>query len=275
MKLPFEKVTPHEEVLREYFAEFEFPADTQPLDRPVCIMLFTNRSGSSLVSEHMRATPLFTGFGEPLNSRWVIDRCEREGLKTFPEYLRFEARRLLTEKPGAVLGMKASYGQAMMLMRSGAVPEFFNDVRWVVIQRDDLLSQAVSFSIADQTKQWHSFDDGEQDAPVYAYEDIKRRLQGFSHAYMAINSFCAVFDIHPYRITYDDFARDPAAGARQLAAYLGVDDVAIDPGRLQMERQRDRFSAQFRQRFIADYQAAVRLAAAPGGDDSGDEVAPE
>jgi LPS sulfotransferase NodH len=264
--LPFEKISPHEKELREYFARFDVPADTTPLGQPVCIMLFTNRSGSSLVSEHMRSTPHFTGFGEPLNYRWVIDRSEQEGLTSFADYLRFESDRLYRHKPGALLGLKASYGQAMMLMRSGAVPGFFDDVRWVVIQRDDLLSQAVSFAIADQTKQWHSFDSGEPVDPVYDYEDIRRRLQGFAHSYMAINSFCASFDIRPYRIIYDEFARDPKAGTSNLAAYLGVADVSIDADSLQMERQRNRFSAQFRRQFISDYQSRMRSTGTPGGE---------
>lgn len=266
MLLPFEQISPHEKELREYFARFDVPAGTAPLGQPFCIMLFTNRSGSSLVSEHMRSTPQFTGFGEPLNYRWVIDCCEREGLTSFADYLRFETDRLYLRKPGALQGMKASFGQAMMLMRSGAIPGFFDDVRWVVIQRDDLLSQAVSFAIADQTRQWHSFDNAAPVEPVYDYEDIRRRLQGFAHSYMAINTFCASFDIHPYRIIYDEFARDPQAGARNLAAYLGVDEVTIDADRLQMERQRNRFSALFRRQFISDYQSRMRSTGAAGGE---------
>lgn len=257
MRLPFEKESTHEKKLREYFSGITVPADIGALNKPVCIMLFTNRSGSSLVSEHMRSATQFTGFGEPLNAKWVIDRCEREQLSSFGDYLRWETDRLYQHKPGALLGMKASYGQAMMLMRSGAIPAFFNDVRWVVIQRDDLLSQAVSFAIADQTKQWHSFDSGKPVEPVYDYQDIRRRLQGFSHSYMAINMFCTVFRIRPYRIVYDEFARDPVTGARALARYLGVDDVTIDSEALQMERQRNSFSAEFRQRFLADYQAGL------------------
>jgi len=270
VKLPFEKVSPHESKLREYFAEFDVPADTGALNKPVCIMLFTNRSGSSLVSEHMRSTLQFTGFGEPLNSSWIIDRCEREHLTSFADYLRWETRRLYTHKPGTLLGMKASYGQAMMLMRSGAIPVFFDDVRWVVIERQDLLSQAVSFSIADQTKQWHSFDSGKPAEPVYDYQDIRRRLQGFALSYMAINMFCTVFDIRPYRISYDVFSRDPMAGARALAGYLGVDDVTFDTEVLQMERQRNSFSVEFRQRFLADYQAGLGSSGSLGGEDRAD-----
>ena len=267
MKFPFEKVSAHEQKLRDYFAAFDVPADTRALNKPVCIMLFTNRSGSSLVSEHMRSTPQFTGFGEPLNAKWIIDRCEREGLTSFSEYLHWETARLYRHKPEALLGMKASYGQAMMLMRSGAIPRFFDDVRWVVVQRDDLLSQAVSFAIADQTKQWHSFDSGRPVDPVYDYQDIRRRLHGFAHSSMAINMFCSFFDIRPYRIVYDQFARDPVAGTRAFASYLGVDEVTIDFEALQMERQRDSFSAGFRRRFLQEYRASIASVAVYAGED--------
>ena len=270
MILPFEKVSPHEEKLRDYFASFDVPADTRALSKPVCMMLFTNRSGSSLVSEHMRSAPQFTGFGEPLNAKWIIDRCEREQLTTFADYLRWETDRLYRHQPGGLLGMKASYGQAMMLMRSGAIPTFFDDVRWVVIQRDDLLAQAVSFAIADQTKQWHSFDSGRPVEPVYDFQDIRRRLQGFAHSYMAINMFCAAFEIRPYRIIYDEFARDPVAGARGLASYLGVEEVTIDSQALQMKPQRNSFSAEFRKRFLADYQASLGRAATLTEEDGAD-----
>jgi LPS sulfotransferase NodH len=270
MKLPFEKVTRHEVKLREYFAEFEVPADTEALNKPVCIMLFTNRSGSSLVSEHMRTTHQFAGFGEPLNSRWIIDRCERENLTSFTDYLRWQTGRHYRRKPGALLGMKASYGQAMMLMRSRAIPVFFDDVRWVVIEREDLLSQAVSFSIADQTKQWRSFDGGNAVDPVYNYQSIRRRLQGFALSNIANNMFCTVFDIRPYRIVYEEFARDPVAGARALAGYLGVDEVTIDSEVLQMKPQRTSFNVEFRQRFLADYQAGLGSSGSLAGDDEAD-----
>ncbi len=258
MLLPFEKVSPHERNLREYLDTFELPAGGPPLGRPVCIMLFTNRSGSSLVSEHMRASPRFTGFGEPLNFQWIRDRCEKEGLRSFGDYLRFESNRLHSEKPGAIMGMKASYGQAMMLLRSGAIPHLFDDVRWVVIQRQDLLAQAISYAIADQTKRWHSFDTGEAVEPVYDFDDIKRRLQGFAHSYMAINTFCATFEIQPYRLRYEEFSRDPVAGAKKLAAWLGVKRMKLDKSLVQMARQRNRDSTLFRERFARDLRESLQ-----------------
>ncbi|MEM9152791.1 MAG: Stf0 family sulfotransferase [Cyanobacteria bacterium P01_F01_bin.3] len=219
----------------------------------------------------MRASEQFTGFGEPLNKNWVLERCERENLTTFADYLSWETNRLYEHKPGSVLGLKASYGQAMMLMRSMAIPRFFDDVRWVLIQREDLLSQAISFAIADQTKQWHSFDKTDGREPVYDFKDIRRRLQGFANSHMAINLFCSVFQIRPYRVIYDEFARKPLAGAKALAAHLGVKRARFDLSELQMKKQRNRFSDEFRERFLHDYreQLSVGNMSDIGGTDSG------
>ena len=138
MQITFDQVGLHEAELRRYFKQFEVTSDIKPLGRPVVIMLFTNRSGSSLVSEHLRATSCFTGLGEPLNYKLVKERCEQENLKSFPEYMQWLVESM--SRFGAMYGFKASFDQAMMLVRAGIIPRYFDDVRWVLIQRDDILS---------------------------------------------------------------------------------------------------------------------------------------
>ena len=134
-----EKRGPHEEQLRKFCEPFEVPVGTSPCDQPVCIMLFSNRSGSSLISEHMRASPYFGGFGEPLNYQFVIEKSTRDGTRSFLQYLQnVHHHHAGTDK---MFGMKASVDQALMLMRAGVIPEYYRDVRWVLIERSDLVAQ--------------------------------------------------------------------------------------------------------------------------------------
>lgn len=255
MQINFDRVGLHEAELRNYFSEFNLPPDARPVEGPVCILLFTNRSGSSLVSEYLRATGCFTGMGEPLNHKLVIERSDQEQLASFPEYLRWVYERM--QREGAMYGLKASFDQAMMLLRAGIIPGYFQDVRWVTIQRHDILSQAVSFSIAAQTKQWHSHKGERQSEPVYDFEHIRRRVQTLAQAYAAINSFCAVLGIEPYRINYEEFCADPIPAAEALAAHLGFPGARVDPARLKMRKQRDETNARFRERFIEDFRASL------------------
>jgi LPS sulfotransferase NodH len=255
MKFDFEKPGAHEKALRNYFAEFDFPAEVEPLNSPICIMVFVNRSGSSLICEYMRATGRFTGFGEPLNYDLVIERSKRLGINTFAGYLQWLHKNVYKED--AMFGMKASCDQVMMLLRSGAIPKYFNEVRWVFIQRSDIVSQAVSFSIAAQTKKWTSFQSGNEVEPGYYFKDIKNRVSAISQAYTAMHALFALLDIQPLRITYEEFVADPELGTRRFAEYLGARDVAVDKSMLRMESQSGTLNSEYREEFVAEFLASL------------------
>ena len=249
------RVSDHERILRKYFSAFDIPDDCPRVDEPVCILLFTNRSGSSLICEYLRATNRFYGFGEPLNHKLVIRSSEREHITSLADYLRWEMEHLRRE--GCMFGMKAGYGQAMMLVRSGAIPRFFKDIRWVMVRRKDILAQAISFSIANQTKQWSSKMQGKGQMVEYRFEDIQKRLKGLSRAYDAMNAFCSLQDIEPYRIDYDDFVANPRKGGAQLASYLGVTRVVFDEAVLTMREQRKNMNQEFRDNFVKQYRGPL------------------
>ena len=111
MTLLLEQPGPHEEQLRAFCEPFEVPADAAPSDKPICIMLFSNRSGSSLISEHMRASPYFGGFGEPLNYKFVTEQMSKDGEKSFLGYLQKVHRQHADEHK--LFGMKASGARAL------------------------------------------------------------------------------------------------------------------------------------------------------------------
>jgi LPS sulfotransferase NodH len=251
-----EQAGPHEHELRAFCDPFEIPQDTAPYDKPACIMLFTNRSGSSLISEHMRASPYFGGFGEPLNHQFVKEQSVRRSTTSFLEYLQNVQRQHTAN--GELFGMKASVDQALMLMRSRVIPDYYNDVRWVLIERRDIVAQAISMYFAGQSKQWRSDQEGKAAIePEYDFERLRLQVQMLSQRYVAMKSFCAVFGIEPYRITYEDFAVDPLAGAQALAAHLGVSNAAIDSSKVSTRQQRGDRNADFIQRFLTDYRASI------------------
>ena len=256
MRFLLEQAGQHEEKLREFCEPFALPADTEPYDKPVCIMLFSNRSGSSLISEHLRASPFFGGFGEPLNYKYVTELMHRYGDKSFPAYL----QRMHNEHaPGEeIYGMKASVDQALMLMRAHIIPHYYRDVRWVLIERRDLVAQAISMFFAGQSKQWRSDQAaGSNPEPIYDFEKIRMQVQALSQRYTAMRSFCAVFGIKPYRIVYEEFSRDPLVGAQSLAAHLGVPNADIDESKVSTRVQRNDRSAEFRERFLDEYRASI------------------
>lgn len=250
---PLEQPGTHETKLREEIEQFDLPQSVEPCPQPVTIILFTNRSGSSMVAEHLRATGRFRGMGEPLNTPRVLAMMARDGLDSFHGYLRSRVERELSAD--SMFGLKASLQQVMMLWRAGVIPGYFGDIRWVFAQRRDLVAQAVSFEIATQTRQWESFGDGTGEQPEYRFERLRKKVTALAMQNAAINAYFAVMDIQPQRVIYEDFCQDPPGATASLAASLGMDGAEVDNAQLRRELQRDDTNAVFCARFRQDYQA--------------------
>ena len=93
-KPTLEQKSVHEEKLRDYFSAFHLPKSTVALDRPVCIMLFTNRSRSNAIGDYLRASLRFTGFAESLNYRRILKHAEQNKLREFATYLQWEVSQI-------------------------------------------------------------------------------------------------------------------------------------------------------------------------------------
>jgi trehalose 2-sulfotransferase len=241
----------HEEKLRDYFSSFELPESNVALERPVCIMLFTNRSGSNAIGEYLRASHRFTGFAESFNYRRILKHSEQNKFNGFDAYLQWQVSRL--ERDKAIIGMKASVDQAMMLYHCGAIPHYFSNIHWLLVQRNDVLSQAISFSIAAQTNQWTAGKKSGNEQATYNFSDIKRRVEKLTDAYAQMNAFCAMLGIEPHRVIYEDFIRDPQRYTRDIAAAMNINEIEFDESRLTMRVQRDDTNRRFKEQFIADY----------------------
>jgi LPS sulfotransferase NodH len=258
---PLEQPGPQELKLREAIDQFDLPESAQPCPQPVTIILFTNRSGSSMVAEHLRATGRFRGMGEPLNPDRVLTMMARDGLDSFHGYLRSRVEREPTD--ASMFGLKASLQQVMMLWRAGVIPHYFRDVRWVFVQRRDLVAQAASFDIATQTRQWESFATSSGAQPQYGFERMRKKLTALTMQNASINAYFAVMGIQPQRVLYEEFCEDPLQSTTELAARLGMEGAVVDPAKLRRERQRDDINAGFCDNFRRDYRAWL-LARQPG-----------
>ena len=243
----------HQEKLTAHFKDLKLPDDARSFDNPVCIMLFTNRSGSNVLGEYLRATHQFSGFVEALNYRRVIKYSQQNGLSSFFDYLTWQVSRL--HEDDKITGIKASVDQAEMLFQSNAIPGYFDKVHWVMVQRDDTLAQAISFSIAAQTRQWTSNDTPPSADPVYNFEDIQRRVEMLCDEQAQINVFCAMRGIAPIRVTYEEFTANPKGSALSIADHMGIEGPSFDETIVTLRPQSDGRNEEFRARFIEDYAA--------------------
>lgn len=243
----------HQEKLTAHFKDLKLPDDARSFGSPVCIMLFTNRSGSNLLGEYLRATHQFTGFVEAFNYRRVIKYSEKRRLESFFEYLQWQFPQL--SEGDKVVGVKASVDQAEMLYQCNAIPGYLDKVHWVMVQRNDTLAQAISLSIAAQTLQWTANDPSVSVDPVYSFEDIKTRIEILCVEQARMNAFFAVRGIAPIRVIYEEFTADSKGSVLEIAGQMGIEGPSFDESVLTLHRQRDVRNEEFRAQFIKDYVA--------------------
>jgi len=247
----------HEEKIQAHFGDLAIRPDAPPVAEAVTIMIFVNRSGSTFIGENLRATGSFSGFGEPLSHGIVLERARTHGLATFEDYLRWLLDNL--RRPGTQFGMKASLDQVLMLLRAGAFPRLFPKVNWLTVHRRDVLSQAISFSIAQQTQQWQSFEEGNGSEPVYDFKDILWHMDQIAASYQHITSFCAASALDVFPLEYEAFLDDPLAHTRAAAAHCGVIVDSIDQSRLRLRKQASGLNARFREQFRRDYLGRLNI----------------
>jgi trehalose 2-sulfotransferase len=123
-------------------------------------------------------------------------------------------------------------------------------LRWVHVDREDKLAQAVSLWRAVQTEQWRA-EDRSGGAPVFhagAIAALKRRLEDHAAGW---REWFAARRIDPLEITYEELAADPHATVCRVLDHLGLDTAGIDIPAPPTLRQADSRSQAWVERFRA------------------------
>ncbi len=219
-------------------------------DHDLLILGFTNRSGSNLLAEHITSNGLVTGFVEQLNWDAVEDYAARTPVASLADYILSVTE--TTGAPPKPHGFKASWAQLLMLLRLN-IPSLYTGVRVVHIERQNLLAQAVSYSIADQTKKWTSAHEGLEDVEVvYDADDIARRLNGTIRSNGMMRYVCDLFAIPRLSVEYEALIERPRAQVKRVANFLGMGVTARPAGKLALQKQRDQRNAEFIARFESE-----------------------
>jgi trehalose 2-sulfotransferase len=243
----------HAERIRRALKTVEYDGDG-PSAGQLVLLGFVNRSGSNLLGEYLGSLPGLTDFGEKLNHRVVVRQCERKGIDGFPEYIRSLADAAGERR----LGIKASGTQVEMLHKWNIL-SMFGGVRALHIVRQDIVSQAVSFWIANHTKQWTGMQRSavsEQDVP-YDPAAIGQIIQTIGRQNTRVVAAFSALAIPVRTVVYERLLAEPEAEMRSLGEFLELDMHGWQmPEDLSHERQVSRIKADFAARTRAALAAS-------------------
>ena len=171
----------------------------------------------------------------------VMDLLRKRDGSTFDHLARAQAPFIVND----------AYRQTMTVLS-----ELLPNPIFVLLTRRDHVGQAVSLSIAAQSRDWRWFAGTPKRKsvrePNYQFDHIMRYVAEIQRNNRHWNKFFDANGIIPFRIVYEELASDYVGTLAELFAYLGRPDAAIPPPRL--NKQADERSDAFRARFLAEFR---------------------
>lgn len=124
--------------------------------------------------------------------------------------------------PNGVFGLKAHLDQFVFLVTLSQHFRRFRPVKYIYIERDDVIAQAVSRVIARQTQSWisHQPDKGKA---IYKVDVIERAVAELKGTQDRWQELFRNIGIEPLTIKYETFLKNPGKGVEDICAFLDID----------------------------------------------------
>lgn len=137
--------------------------------------------------------------------------------------------------------------------------EWFPNIRWIHLSRDDKVGQAISWSIARQTAVWWGRRDEAGPTPVYSASEIEMLLLEILAEEADWAAYFLRNDIRPLRLSYETMVREPAGTVAAIADFAGVALKGPPALGSTTTKQRGPLEEEWRSRFMDDAGSIDRL----------------
>lgn len=211
----------------------------------------TPRCGSSLMCEALVNSGLAGAPTEFFDDRLKARFCKTWNIDSSDQYLAM----LLEKKtgPNAVFGAKVHYNQYSVTFGVDQLPTSLPGLRFIWIQRKNVIEQAVSYARAIQTDKWSSVQPGNDREPVYQFDQISSLITRVQTEQSNWADFFRRHSIEPLQLSYEEFSGDLIGATFDCLSYLGVRrtaELSIEP--LTLRKQADPLTAEWIEQFEND-----------------------
>jgi LPS sulfotransferase NodH len=208
------------------------------------------RSGSNYLCQLLSSTGRL---GRPLE---YFNGPARRALEDFqyPDDPEDQLQEVLTRgaTPNGLYGVKLFSHQSDELRHLGWASRL-PGLRFIHLERRDLLGQAISRVRADQTGQFRAYPQVQRSSARYSRAAISRRLNEIVVGQARWRLFFSVNGVVPLLLLYEQIVADPSAAAKQVAEFL--EEPLPDPftaAKVDLQIQRDDLTEEWRRRFLAE-----------------------
>lgn len=226
-----------------------------PADRGYMICA-TPRSGSNYLSELLASTGVLGNPREYFNP----DGRRRRDNPTYPDDPREQIGQVLStgRTANGIYAVKVHHFQLDPVRRIVDPLRTLPNLHHVVLQRRDVVRQAISWSRVVQTGQ-HRASDIARSIAVYDQLRIRESLAFLLAERTHWKEELERARIRPLGLEYEDLLRDPQAAVDRIAVLMKLGARArIDRARVSVTIQRDQTTEEWRDRFLAETKDEFR-----------------
>jgi LPS sulfotransferase NodH len=210
----------------------------------------TPRSGSNYLSQLLASTGVL---GNPREYFNAPGRRHYDD-PNYPESPDLQVHQILAtgRTPNGIYAVKVHPFQLASLPRNIDPMRDLPHLHYVLLQRRDLIGQAISWSRVQQTGQHRATDRSQQDCR-YDADHIRKSLLFLLNQRKKWNRLLRGIKAKPLVLEYESLLRDPQSAVNRVAGLLRVSEPAIvNPHLVTVMIQRDETNDEWRARFLAD-----------------------
>jgi LPS sulfotransferase NodH len=241
--------SPHRDALEAAWGPIRGEPGWRAPDLDYLFLCFTNRCGSNYLAQLLAATGAFNEAGEFFNAPTVFEHAVPRGLRSLAAY--FSVLPEIVPHRGR-LAAKAGIDQLVMLADAGILDALGGRARYLLLERQDRLGQAISRVIASQNGRWTTAHESDlpDSALVYDRFAIDLELAKITRANAAFLLFFRANAIVPIHIAYEALMREPGESFRTIAGALDIKRLAYRPSRVTIHRQSGDINHEWRNRYL-------------------------
>lgn len=211
---------------------------------------YTNRSGSSYLSDLLTLTGICGRPQEYFTVKNMERIARRFAVGSLEDYLQnLSARR---QSDNGVFATKTGFSELIFLHRQGFLEKYFPNRFYIMLSREDVIMQAVSWYRAAYQKTWSSSHVKRADAEYDA--------NGIAHYHRLISHdakrWAHYFDresIQPFCLSYENLVEDTERCLANISDYLQLGmPLEIDPQKSHFKLQRDAISHAWAERYAME-----------------------
>jgi LPS sulfotransferase NodH len=239
--------------MEPYLEQFSPDKDFDTFDGvpKVLVIAFTPRCGSHMLGHTLYETGAFGFPLEYVNPFNLAEWRRRLGKRRTTDVLRDLQRRRTS--PNGVFGIKLGYSHLDQLGGSRRLTTVLPKARYVLLRRENLISQAVSYAKAKQTGVWISGQRPTRDEAHYDFRSIRRCLRRVILETAAWQYLLATSGCRYIELTFESVLQDVPGAVQSIARLMEIDvDESRIPSQPPTRRQRNELNESWISRFLED-----------------------